>query len=51
MCMAIEIIPFKSLREMELLLKINKNESTDIIDHRLVVYKHVKEEFDDRINA
>lgn len=49
MCMAIEIIPFSSLREMELLLKINEKESTDIINHRLVVYKHVKEEYDDRI--
>ena len=51
MCMAIEIIPFKTLKDMELLLKMNENESTDIIDHRLVIYKHVKEEFDDRINA
>ena len=51
MCMAIEIIPFKNLKGLNLLLEINKNESADIIDHRLVVYKHVKEEFDDRINA
>lgn len=48
-CMVIEIIPFENLKEMNLLLKKHAEKNTDIIDHRVVVYKRERFSYDDRI--
>lgn len=48
-CMVIEIIPFQNINEMNLLLKENSTKGTDIIDHRVVVYKRVGYDYDDRM--
>jgi hypothetical protein len=49
MCTVIEIIPFNHVRELNLLLKINKNENVEVINHAIVIEKHVRYEYDDRI--
>lgn len=48
MCTVIEIIPFDNVRDMNLLLKINKNENVEVINHAIVIEKLVRYEYDDR---
>ena len=49
MVQVIDIIPFDTVEQLNLLLKKKENKNAEVINHAIVVKKWVRYKYDDRI--